>query len=135
MPTNPLNTRTLTGSVLVPPDGYILTFSGPDGYYIPRPPALNALSGGAISSPYNATTEDAVLVPTHAGTFTVNLPINPPTGKAMYVKDFAGVAAANNINVVAAALIDTASPYVINTAFGAVKVVFNGTTWSILSKF
>ncbi len=134
MPTNPVNTRTITGSTTVPPDGYILTYSATDGYYIPRIPALMSVSSTS-SSPYSATTEDVVLVLSHAGTFTVNLPISPTTNRAIFIKDFAGVAAANPINVVAAALIDGATPYVINVAYGVVRVLYNGTTWSILSNF
>lgn len=118
-----------------PPDGYVLTYQAADGYYIARvPPKLLALSS-PVSSPHTVTTEDTVLVQTHAGTFTVNLPIAPLPGTSIYIKDFAGVATLNQINVATTALVDGANPYIINNNFGSIRVVYNGTTWSVLSKF
>ncbi len=133
MPNAP--TKTFTGSILVPPDGYVLTYSTTDGYYVPKATSKLQIISNPVSSPYNVTTEDTVLVQTHGGTFTVNLPVAPPVGYHVFVKDFAGVAAGNPINVVSGANIDGTSPYVINVNFGSVHVVFNGSTWSILSKF
>jgi hypothetical protein len=128
------NTRTVTVPNVVPPDGYILTYSISDGYYTPKPPSLLIIVN-AGPSPYNITTEDVVSVPTHSGSFTVNLPTNPPPGKAIYIKDAAGVAAANNIIISSAALIDGSSTYIINTNYGCIKVIYTGVTWLILTKF
>jgi hypothetical protein len=59
----------------------------------------------------------------------------PPTaGYSVYVKDFAGVATTFPINIVASILIDGASPYAITTNYGAVRVFYNGSTWSIIAK-
>ena len=150
MPTNAKKTRTLTipdmsftyPPVGNPPDGYVITYSAADGYYIARPSPRILTIFTAPSSPYTAGTgnpsigiEDVVLVTSHVGLFTVNLPISPLVGTTIRVKDFAGAAAANNINVATAQLIDGVNPYVINTNFGAVVVTFTGSTWSILSKF
>jgi hypothetical protein len=135
MATSPLNTRTITGSTLVPPDGYVLSFSASDGYYIPRPPIQFLTISSPNTSPYTASTEDVVLVQSHVGTFTVNLPVGPPAGKTIYIKDFAGVSAANNIIVSSSAFIDGSSTFTINTNYSALRVIFNGSTWSILSKF
>lgn len=118
-----------------PPDGYVITYSGLDGYYYPKPTSKLLIISSPASSPYNATVEDVVEVQSHAGTFTVNLPVGPTAGTTMYVKDFAGVAAVNPINVVSAANIDGAGTYTINTNYGCVRVTYSGTTWSILSKF
>jgi hypothetical protein len=134
MPTNLANTKTLFIPAINPPDGYVLTYSAFDGYYLPKPPALFNLAN-AGSSPYGATTEDVVVVPSHSGVFIVNLPVNPPPGKTMFIKDSAGVAAANNISVASAALLDGSGTYTINTNFGCIKVVFTGATWLILTKF
>lgn len=123
------------GSIVVPPDGYVLTYSVNDGYYIPKIISKQLVFSSPTSSPYNVGLEEAVLVQSHSGVFTVNLPVAPIPGTTIYVKDFAGVAAGNVINVASGANIDGASPYVINTNFGAVRVIFNGSTWSILTKF
>jgi len=119
-----------------PPDGYVVTFSGTDGYYYPRPTSKLLLLGvPSAGGPHTITTEDLVLVPSHSGTYIVNLPVAPPIGFHVFVKDFAGVALANPINVVAAANIDGTSPYIINVNYGGAHFVFNGATWSIISKF
>lgn len=117
-----------------PPDGYVITYQASDGYYIARPPIKILSFSSPTISPYTVTVEDVVLVQTHAGTFTVNLPTGSIPGTTVFIKDFAGVAAANVINVVAAALIDGTTPYIINTNYGQVRVIYNGVTWSILSK-
>jgi len=135
MPTNLVNTKTLTLPVTTPPDGYVLTYSAVDGYYLPKPPSLFILANAGSGPTYSATTEDVVIVATHVGVFTVNLPINPPIGKTIFIKDSAGVAAANNISIASAALIDGSATYTINTNFGCIKVVFTGSTWFILTKF
>jgi len=120
----------------LPPDGYVVTFSGTDGYYFPRPTSkLLVLGSPSAGGPHTITTEDLVLVPSHAGTYVVNLPAGPSIGFNVIVKDFPGVAAANPINVVAAALIDGASPYIINVNYSVARFVFNGTTWSIINRF
>jgi hypothetical protein len=118
-----------------PPDGYVVTYSAVDGYYYPKPTSKLQIISAPVSSPYNATVEDVVLVQTHAGTFTVNLPVGPPQGTKMYIKDFAGVATVNPINVVSGANIDGTGTYSISINYGAVELVYSGTTWSILSKY
>lgn len=120
-----------------PPDGYVITWDALDGYYVARPsPRIKIISSPTVSGYIAGTqSEDVVEVQTHAGVFTVNLPSNPLVGTNYFIKDFAGVASSNNINVVTTQLIDTLNPYVINTNFGCISVVFNGTTWSVLSKF
>jgi hypothetical protein len=134
MPTPLVNTRTFTGANITPPDGYVVTYSAVDGYYVPKPNSKIQALTNPSSTPYTVLNEDVVLV-THAGVFTVNLPVGPQTGYSVIIKDFSGTANTNNITVSSGALIDGAATYAINTNFGAVRVVFTGTTWSILSKF
>lgn len=117
-----------------PPDGYVITFSAADGYYIARPSPRILNIATAPSTPYNAGIEDLVLVPGHVGLFQVNVPISPLVGTTIRIKDFAGVAAANNINVATVQLIDGVNPYVINTNYGALMITFTGSTWTVLSK-
>lgn len=118
-----------------PPDGYVITYSAIDGYYFPKATSKLLTFSSPGTSPHTIVAEDTVLVQNHAGTFTVNLPIAPTAGFNVIIKDFAGVALANPINVVAAALIDGVSPYVINVNYGSVRVMYNGSTWSIIGKF
>lgn len=147
MPTNKPQTKTLVLPDMadrfpssippgLPPDGYVITFSATDGYYLAKPSTrLLILSfPGAGSSPYSVTNEDVVEVPTHAGTFIVNLPVSPLPGTQVYIKDAGGTAASFPINIATAQLVDGSNPYQINNNFGCIKVVFTGSTWSIISK-
>jgi len=119
-----------------PPDGYVVTWDALDGYYVARPsPRIKIIASTSVSGYIAGTnSEDVVEVLTHAGTFTVNLPSTPLVGTTYFIKDFAGVATANNINVVTTQLVDGLNPYVINNNFGCISVTFNGTTWSVLTK-
>lgn len=117
-----------------PPDGYVVTWDAADGYYVARPsPRIKIISSPTVS-PYTPSVEDVVEVQNHAGVFTVNLPNTPLVGTNYFIKDFAGVATSNNINVATTQLVDGLNPYVINNNFGCIAVVFNGTTWSVLTK-
>ncbi len=117
-----------------PPDGYVLTYSLVDGYYLAKPPAKQLVVSFPASTPYSVGHEDVVLVPNHTGVFEVDLPISPLVGTVVHIKDLAGVAASNVINVVTTQLVDNQNPYPINTNFGAIRVVFIGATWVVLSK-
>lgn len=117
-----------------PPDGYVVTWDQLDGYYVARPsPRIKIISTPSVS-PYTPSIEDVVEVLNHVGVFTVNLPSSPLVGTTYFIKDFAGVATANNINVATSQQVDGLNPYVINNNFGCISVVFNGTTWSVLTK-
>jgi hypothetical protein len=132
-----VNTKTFIGSTVIPPDGYVLTYDTTDGYYKPRPlpnPGQIMSLNNTASSPYNVSIEDVVTVGGHVGTFIVNLPAIPQTGRTIYIKDGYGGAALNPINVAAIPLIDGYATYPISTNFGAIRVIFTGTTYLVLSK-
>lgn len=120
-----------------PPDGYVITYSGIDGYYIALPPSRLQIINNIVTSPYtiSETSPDDVILVTHGGTFTVNLPTAPLTGTSIFIKDFSGNASAFNITINAPGFIDGAGSYTINTNYGAIRTVFTGTTWVILTKF
>lgn len=128
-----MSDRYLAGN---PPDGYVIAFNAVDGYYIAKPPSKISIMTTVVQAqnPYTATTEDVTLV-NHTGIFTVNLPVTPPTGTNLIIKDLSGNASTNNITVSSSQQIDGSATYLINTNFGSVRVVFTGTTWAILSKF
>jgi len=117
-----------------PPDGYILTFSQTDGYYLAKP-LSRILAISTPTTPYTPIGEDVVLVPSHAGTFTINLPLGQTPGKVFFVKDFGGVAAANNIVVSGNGNnIDGAPNQTINTNFGGLEIIWSGASWAILAR-
>lgn len=120
-----------------PPDGYVITYVATDGYYYPKPTSklLVISTPSGAGSPYNVLAEDVVLVPSHAGTYIVNLPVSPTAGTSIFIKDLDGVAATNNISVVSGANIDGAGSYLINTNYSSIRVMYTGTTWTILTKF
>lgn len=135
MATTIRNTKNLAmPDVPNPPDGYIVTFSAFDGYYIPKP-LSRILALSSPTSPYTPTSEDVVLVPNHVGAFTINLPLGQTPGKFFFIKDAAGVALANNITVSGNGNnIDGASSQTINTNFGGIQVIWNGVSWAIIAR-
>lgn len=65
---------------------------------------------------------------------TVNLPASPVTGQTFIIKDGKGDAATNNITVTpAAGNIDGTGTKVINSNYGSVTIVYNGTEWNIIT--
>ena len=135
MATTFLNTKTLTiPNVADPPDGYVLTFDGYHQAYFAKP-LSRILSLSSPGTPYTPINEDVVLVPNHVGVFTINLPLGQTPGKFFYIKDAAGVAAANNITVSGNGNnIDGAGSQTIVTNFGGIQVIWNGTSWSIIAR-
>jgi hypothetical protein len=66
-------------------------------------------------------------------TFVVNLPATPDTGEVYIVKDTLGNAGTDPISISGGAiLIDGAGTAVINTDYGSLTFVFNGTEWNIV---
>lgn len=130
--------RNIIGSIVNPPDGYVLTYRTTDGYWsgqpLPNPGQIMSLSSPG-ASPYNVGIEDVVPVPTHSGTYIVNLPATPQIGRTIVIKDAAGVSALNPINIAATPLIDGAATYVLNVNYGSVRVIFNGTTYLIIDNY
>lgn len=117
-----------------PPDGYVLTFSGADGYYLAKPLSRILALSSPSTSPYTPVNEDVVLVPNHVGSFTVLLPLGQTPGKFFFIKDFSGVAAANNIIVDGNGNnIDGAPSQTITSNFGGLQVIWSGVSWAIIS--
>ena len=87
------------------------------------------------ATPYVVLSTDAFIgVNTSALAITINLPNAPVTGKVYIIKDVSGNAAALNITVTTVGgvvLIDAAATYVMNTAYEAINVLFNGTKYLV----
>ncbi len=81
-----------------------------------------------------ASSESILVVKKGTGAATgVTLPASPLTGWIYIVKDGKGDANTNNITVSpASGTIDGAATKVINTAYGVLRVVYNGTEWSAI---
>ena len=80
------------------------------------------------------TTDDYLSVDTSTLAITIQLPNAPATGRSFIIKDRTGTAATNNITVTTvggAVNIDGATSFVMNTAFEAIEVIFNGTSYEV----
>ena len=109
---------------------------GPQGPEGPQgPPGTIGLVPVNIvtTTPYSANTSQYFLGVNVASAASVVLPVSP-TGTVFIIKDIDGDAVVNPITVTATggALIDGSSSAVINTPFGALQLVFNGTEWNIV---
>lgn len=96
----------------------------------------NALAYTAVStSPYVVlTTDDYLGVDSSGGIRQINLPNAPSVGRIYTIKDKTGSAATNNITVTTvggAVTIDGTATFVMNTAYQAVNVMFNGTSYEV----
>lgn len=85
------------------------------------------------TTPYNVLADDYVItvqlsVP---GASTVTLPLSPSTSNSYIIKDGTGDAASNNITIDGNGnTIDGQATFVINDAYGALEIIFNGTEWN-----
>lgn len=87
------------------------------------------------ASPYTALTTDCVIISnkTIAGSGTINLSATLQTGRVVIIKDGKGDANTNNITVQGNGKnIDGAASKVINTAYGVLRLIYNGTEWSTI---
>jgi hypothetical protein len=83
--------------------------------------------------PYTTLTTDYVILVDTGAARTINLIATPDTGRTYRIKDNVGTGAAFNITITpAAGTIDGAASYVVNTNWGSVDVVYQGTSWRVL---
>lgn len=120
-----------------PPDGYLLSFQASTGLWIPVnvPLGINRKIGTAVlfaASPYTVQgNDDFIPVNSTGGAITINLPASPFTGKGYTIADIQGTAATNNIIVSGNGFqIAGGGSYTINTNFGELTVIFNGSNWT-----
>jgi hypothetical protein len=105
---------------------------------------ISALSGSDVvsytgitnaSTPYTAISTDYYIsCDVTAGVISVLLPNAPTTGRTFVIKDKVGLAATSNITITTvggAVTIDGATTFVMNTAYEAANVIFNGTSYEI----
>ena len=83
--------------------------------------------------PYTTLTTDyLILVDTSSGRTII--PLGSPTkGQTYIIKDNVGSAAANNITVTPSGKnIDGAASYAVQSNYGSIMIIYNGTEWSIV---
>jgi hypothetical protein len=80
------------------------------------------------------STDDYLGVDCSGGAIQVNLPNAPATGRVFIIKDSTGSAAGNHITITTVSglvNIDGAHTFVMNTAYEAISVLFNGATYEV----
>lgn len=118
--------------------GQVLTSAGASA--LPVWANASVLTGGYTAvnhaaSPYTVLSTDRYLsCDVTAGVITILLP-NAPTNYTTYIiKDKVGLAATSNITVTTvggAVNVDGATTFVMNTAYQAVSLIFNGTSYEV----
>lgn len=102
-----------------------------NGTFFPSGIVGKTTSPGAY--PYITQKSDYIIWVDTTAARTINLLASPETGRTFRIKDVTGSAATNNITITPAiGNIDGAASYVINTSYGSIDVVYNGTQWSVL---
>lgn len=98
---------------------------------------INTVSGRVVkitspgAYPYTTLTTDYVILVDTSSARTIVPLAAPVTGTTYRIKDSVGSAAANNITITPSGKnIDGAASYVINNAYGAVDIVYNGSEWN-----
>lgn len=99
----------------------------------PGPPGIPGLVPvtEVTTTPYLADLTDYYLAVNVAGPASVVLPA-APTGTVFIIKDISGDASTNPITVTASTTIDGALSAIINTDYGSITLIFNGTEWNIV---
>lgn len=83
------------------------------------------------TTPYTATLADYFLAVNVPNPSSIVLPASP-TGTVFVVKDVSGSASTNSIIITASTNIDGLVSALINTDYGSITLIFNGTEWSIV---
>jgi hypothetical protein len=105
--------------------------AGPPGP--PGPPGTPGLVPITVitTTPYPAALTDYYLAVNVAGPASVVLPI-APVGTVFVVKYIYGDANTNPITITASTTIDGAASATINSPYGSLTFIFNGTEWNII---
>lgn len=100
---------------------------------------INTVSGRVVKTtvpgayPYLTLITDYTILVDTSSARTINLVASPVTGTTYRIKDNVGTAATFNITITPnAGTIDGAATSVINTNWGSLDIVYNGTSWRIL---
>lgn len=120
----------LINSTIVGPPGP----AGPAGPTGPAgPPGIPGLVPvtEVTTTPFAADLTDYYLAVDVATPASVVLPVSP-TGTVFVIKDIDGDAVANPITITASTTIDGSASAIINSPYGSITLIFNGTEWNIV---
>lgn len=115
----------------------IFISTAPNVITISADPAViaNYVTVNSAASPYTVLADDYYIsADVTAGTVTIRLPNAPTIGRTFVVKDKVGLSATNNITVTTVGgviNIDGATTFVMNTAYEAISLIFNGLTYEV----
>jgi hypothetical protein len=100
---------------------------------------INTVSGRVVKTttpgayPYTTLTTDFMILVDSSTARTITPLAAPVTGTMYIIKDSVGSAASNNITITPSGQnIDGAASALINTNYGSMSIVYNGTEWSIV---
>ena len=95
--------------------------------------ALDYIIVSTTSTPYVARTIDQIIsIDSSGGPKVVHLPNAPSSGRWFVIKDEAGSCDTNNITITTVAglvNIDSSTSFVMNSAYEAITMIFNGTKY------
>lgn len=96
---------------------------------------LSITSVTHAASPYTVlSTDEFLAVQSSGGAITILLPNAPTTGRVIYIKDSNGAANTNNISVTTVGgvvTIDGSTTYTMNTNYGSINVIFDGSNYEV----
>lgn len=104
---------------------------GPQG--IQGPPGSPGLVPlvNITTTPYNVSLTDYTIAVNVASPSSIVLPV-APLGTVFVIKDSSGNASTNLITITASTTIDGSVNAIINTDYGSVSLIFNGTEWNVI---
>jgi hypothetical protein len=129
---NQLGTAVITAgtNVTVTPGANTITIAANTGAQVTNYTGVNH-----AASPYTALSTDYYIsADVTAGVISILLPNAPTTGRIFIVKDKVGLAATSNITITTvggAVNIDGATTFVMNTAYEAASLIWNGSSYEI----
>ena len=116
----------VTGQVLTATTGSPPSWAAPSGSLL-----VNVTAPGAY--PYTTLATDNVIIVDTTSARTITPLASPSIGQVHRIKDNVGSAAANNITITPSGKnIDGSASYIINTNYGSIDIVYNGTQWNVL---
>ncbi len=131
------NTHAITGSGQINYCG--LSFSGSSSNMNITTQVPLVMSNNAVtvvtpgSYPYTTVPQDNLILVDTSSPRTIIPLASPTTGQVHRIKDNVGSGNSNNITITPSGKnIDGASSFVINTNYGSVDIVYNGTQWNVV---
>lgn len=118
----------------------LLTFEGTSSVITVTTQIPRAVSNDAVvlktpgAYPYTTIPQDNVILVDTTAAITITPLASPTKGQMHRIKDSSGLAATNNITITPSGKnIDGAASKIINTNYGSIDIVYNGTEWSTLT--